>query len=178
MYGKCKGFGSCTPFIHSFIFAPQGSPGGVGSGTPDQQAGSGGGSTGSGRPYSNSRGPVGGGIGTVYSISGSDVTYAGGGGGGRDSAPDAAGGAGGGGAGGSAGSSSGPGAGTAATANTGGGGGGGGTQASPSGAPSAQVGAAGGSGVVIFSEPKGNWTTSGVYNLHDQFFHKINGDWG
>ena len=35
-----------------------------------------------------------------------------------------------------------------------------------------------GSGVVIFSEPKGTWTTSGIYNFQDQFYHKINGDWG
>lgn len=93
--------------------------------------GGGGGSSavGGNAPSNGTGGP--GGAGTANSITGSSVTYAGGGGGGGSSG-GSAGGAGGGGAGSSQG-------GTAGTANTGGGGGGGYNQA----------GGAGGSGIVV-----------------------------
>jgi hypothetical protein len=89
-----------------------------------------------------------GGAGTASSITGSPVTYAGGGGGGAGSGAAAgAGGAGGGGAGGA------DAVGTAGTANTGGGGGGGGGHTGVN-----QSGAAGGTGVVIVSVPTANYT--------------------
>ena len=97
-----------------------------------------------------------GGVGASSSITGSAVTYAGGGGAGAVGAggnnTGGAGGAGGGGAG----STSGNAAGTAGTANTGGGGGGG-------GGLSVFTGGAGGSGVVILSVPTANYsgTTTG-----------------
>jgi hypothetical protein len=96
-----------------------------------------------------------GGAGTASSITGSSVTYAGGGGGGGDASvptTPGSGGAGGGGAG--AGTTGGTG--TAGTANTGGGGGG-------SGNTNAGTGGAGGSGVVILSVPTANYsgTTTG-----------------
>jgi len=80
-----------------------------------------------------------GGDGVANSISGSSVTYAGGGGGGAYSGTGGAGGSGGGGAGGDPDED-----GVAGTANTGGGGGGAG-----GGANAARAGAAGGSGIVI-----------------------------
>lgn len=83
------------------------------------------------------------GNGTANSISGSSVTFAGGGGGGGGGTTGGAGGTGGGGTGGGNGTN-----GTAGTANTGGGGGGGGGAVG-----SAGTGAAGGSGIVIISYP-------------------------
>jgi hypothetical protein len=83
-----------------------------------------------------------GGAGATTSITGSPTAYAGGGGGGTTPSPSGAGGAGGTGGGGN-GASHPSGAAVAGTANTGGGGGG------SSGGPLCQVGAAGGSGVVI-----------------------------
>ena len=92
-----------------------------------------------------------GGAGTSSSITGSAITYAGGGGGCPTSGgayTGGAGGAGGGGAGGNAGT-----VGTAGTVNTGGGGGGG------SNASSAEAaGGAGGSGIVILSVPTANYS--------------------
>ena len=133
-----------------------------------------------------------GGAGTPNTISGSDVTYAGGGGGSSENqaAPHVAGagGAGGGGQGGVAsGYANGPplggdpspnpegapyGVGTAGTANTGGGGGG--TSVSFG---SAQPSGAGGSGIVIVSEPNGSWTASGVWTMYDQYTYKTDGLW-
>jgi hypothetical protein len=94
-----------------------------------------------------------GGAGVVFNITGSNVTYCGGGGGGGYIGSGGAGGAGGGGAGGTTSVS-----GTAGTANTGGGGGGGGDTASAS-----VTGGNGGSGVVILSVPTANYsgTTTG-----------------
>lgn len=111
-----------------------------GSGTGGGGAGKGGGGGGAGVVGSNAAGGAGaGGNGVATSISGSSVTYAGGGGGGAQSGYSA--GAGGTGGGGSGGSGN-PGNGTAGTANTGGGGGGGGQDGPASGG-------AGGSGIVI-----------------------------
>lgn len=99
--------------------------------------------TGGGGGASAAGGTPNGGAGTASSITGTSVTYAGGGGGGG-SGSFGTGGAGGGGNGGNNGN------GTAGTANTGGGGGGtGGTSGS---------GGNGGSGVVIFSVPTANYT--------------------
>lgn len=107
--------------------------------------------------------PGGGGNGTANSISGSSVTYAGGGGGGAHTGSGGAGGAGGGGAGGAP-----INAGTAGTANTGGGGGG--------GSEGNTNGGNGGTGVVIISYPTadfsatpctgGTITTSGSNTIH------------
>jgi hypothetical protein len=110
----------------------QGNNGGNGSPGGNRGGGGGGGATsvGSNAPNNGAAG----GNGTGISISGSSVTYAGGGGGGSDGT-GGAGGTGGGGAGGT-----GPSNGTSGTTNTGGAGGGGG----PGGA-----GGAGGSGIVI-----------------------------
>jgi len=99
----------------------------------------GGGATAAGSSTAGS--PGAGGAGTPLSISGSSVTYAGGGGGGGYNATGALGGSGGGGQGGSNGA-----AGVSGTANLGGGGGGGGGGSSP---PTAA--GAGGAGVVIIS---------------------------
>jgi len=107
--------------------------------------GGGGGASASGGNGTSSTTAVGGngGNGTASSISGSSITYAGGGGGGAfttgESFTRSSGGSGGGGAGGDGNNASGNAA-VAGTANTGGGGGGGGFD---------QVGAAGGSGIVI-----------------------------
>jgi hypothetical protein len=111
----------------------QGFAGGNGNTAPYYNAGGGGGSSAVGSNATTTFSGAGG-SGTSNSISGSSLSYAGGGGGGGVT-----------GAGGTATSGGGAGgaastAGTAATANTGGGGGGGG---------SGQVGAAGGSGIVI-----------------------------
>jgi len=133
------------------VSPPQGTAGGV---TPGTQHGSGGGGataagvSGDGPLYPGTAAAKGGAGATVH-ITGSPVTYAGGGGGGHSDGgagaspyPGGAGGAGGGGQGGQY-----PGGlGTAGTANTGGGGGGGsnGPNSSPAG-----NGAAGGKGIVI-----------------------------
>ena len=98
-----------------------------------------------------------GGAGLANSISGSSVTYAGGGGGGSGTGTGGAGGAGGGGAGGTSA------VGTAGSANTGGGGGGGAVSAN---------GGNGGSGIVIISYlgsqrgTGGTVTSSGGYTIH------------
>ena len=86
-----------------------------------------------------------GGNGTASSITGSSVTYAGGGGGYFPSGAGSSGGTGGGGAG-----ANDPNAGTAGTANLGGGGGGGGSN----------VGGTGGKGVVILSVPTANYSAT------------------
>jgi hypothetical protein len=109
--------------------------------------GGGGGSSAVGGNASSFTVPGNGGAGTSNSITGTPVTYAGGGGGGGGNAGGAGGtgGAGGGGAGGVNGSN-----GVAGTVNTGGGGGGGGY--------SGGTGGAGGSGVVILSIPTSNYS--------------------
>lgn len=105
---------------------------------------------------------VAGGAGTSNSLSGSAVTYGGGGGSGGAHSGNAvtatggSGGSGGGGAGGNSGTTSGSG-GTAGTANTGGGGGGGGGTAGGA----STTGGAGGSGIVIISVPTGYITATG-----------------
>jgi hypothetical protein len=131
----CGGAGNTPP-----VSPPQGQPGGL-TGTPGPIGGGGGGghaaSGGDVNPTPNTNGGDGG-AGSPLTISGSNISYAGGGGGGADSGGTGGdGGAGGGGDGGDNCSSSGM---TAGTANTGGGGGGNGQ---------ATTGAAGGSGIVI-----------------------------
>jgi hypothetical protein len=101
--------------------------------------------------------------GVSSSISGSAVTYAGGGGGGAFSGSAATGGTGGAGGGGNGSATT---TNTAGTANTGGGGGGGGAN------PTGQNGSAGGSGIVIISYlgaqrgTGGTVTSSGGYTIH------------
>jgi len=133
-----KGAGNTPP-----VSPPQGHPGGMGVDFPPSAGGGGGGFAASGSdapspgssPSPGQAGP--GGAGGTTHITGSPVTYAGGGGGGIQPGYTAGtGGTGGGGAG-----KAGSGVGTAGTANTGGGGGGGGT---PCG-----TGGNGGGGVVI-----------------------------
>jgi len=104
-------------------------------------AGGGGGATVAGSTNPGNTGGAGG-AGATTSITGSPTAYAGGGGGGTTPSPSGAGGAGGTGGGGN-GASHPSGAAVAGTTNTGGGGGG------SSGGPLCQVGANGGSGVVI-----------------------------
>ena len=123
--------------------ANQGYAGGSGAGRGGGGGGGGAGAVGGNGVY-YSPGPATGGVGgngVTTSISGSSVTYAGGGGGGAYDVAGASGGSGGGGTGGGNGV-----VGSAATANTGGGGGGGGTDnpANP-----ATAGGNGGSGIVI-----------------------------
>jgi fibronectin-binding autotransporter adhesin len=122
----------------------QGYAGGSGGGGSPYGAGGGGGASAVGGNGPASGGA--GGAGVASSITGSSVTYAGGGGGGG-SVQGAAGGAGGAGGGGAGGSN-----GTNGTANTGGGGGGGDNSSG------SQTGGAGGSGVVIISVPTANYT--------------------
>ena len=136
----CVGSGNTPPVSPS-----QGNNGGTSKGNPIFLSGGGGGHGAVGANAPCSSGPAGaGGAGTPLSITGSGVTYSGGGGGGASNSGSnavGAGGAGGGGAGGGGPSNL---ATTAGTANTGGGGGGGGC------APTANsTGASGGSGVVI-----------------------------
>ena len=131
----CGGAGNTPP-----VSPPQGQPGGL-TGTPGPIGGGGGGghsaSGGGVNPTPNTNGGNGG-AGSPLTISGSDISYAGGGGGGACSGGTGGdGGTGGGGDGGDNNTSSGM---TAGTANTGGGGGGNGQAA---------TGAAGGSGIVI-----------------------------
>jgi hypothetical protein len=129
----------------------QGNNGGSGANfTVGSGAGGGGGASAvGGNSGSNDPGPSGsGGAGTASSITGSSVTYAGGGGGGAGGTGDTAGsgGAGGGGNGNNNGN------GTAGTTNTGGGGGGAGANSVT------YTGGAGGSGVVILSIPNFNYS--------------------
>jgi hypothetical protein len=120
----------------------QGNNGGWGGGTYSSGGGGGAGAVGSNFPSNNVGGN--GGAGVASSITGSSVTYAGGGGGGTwVSGTAGSGGAGGGGAGSSTGNK-----GTAGTANTGGGGGGGGTDSAPNAG-----GGNGGSGIVVIRYP-------------------------
>ena len=105
-----------------------------------------------------------GGNGLPSTISGSDITYAGGGGG--ASFPGSGRGTGGtGGGGDGAGASL---AGSAGTTNTGGGGGGG------SGTDGAYNG---GSGIVIIKDPKGTFTASSVWDLRSVFRNVKAGTW-
>jgi hypothetical protein len=138
--GPSSGSSGNTPPVSP----PQGNPGGGGG--PSYNGGGGGGATGSGSNAIPGGGP--GGNGTATSISGSSVTYAGGGGGGSfggsgSPGPGGTGGSGGGGNGGYNGT-----AGAIAqngTANRGGGGGGGGSNFSSPYEP----GGSGGSGIVL-----------------------------
>jgi hypothetical protein len=138
----------------------QGNNGGSGAGGSNFGAGGGGGASAVGASRVTTTGGNGG-AGTASSISGSSVTYAGGGGGGAVGAVGATPGTGGAGGGGNG---SAGGAGSAGTANLGGGAGGGGN---------GKDGAAGGSGIVIISytsaTPKfvgGTLTTSGGNQIH------------
>ena len=134
------GGGSTDGVVAGYGFAGQGFDGGVGTTDANYGGGGGGGASEIGGNGSGANGGDGG-DGLNYSISGSNLYYAGGGGGGGyASCIVGNGGLGGGGAGGAAGGNN---AGIAGTANTGGGGGGGHYQ---TGAP---AGGAGGSGVVI-----------------------------
>ena len=139
------------------VSPPQGNPGGasVPSGSPDDAAGGGGGSGGAGSPGAPS-GPDGdGGAGTNNAISGSTVSYAGGGGGSMRDIPNALGGsrplghrcAGGGGVGG--GNPNSKATGVAGLANAGSGGGGGARVGPFPGPPGSMPGGNGGSGVVV-----------------------------
>lgn len=138
-----NGGGSGTP--------GQGNSGGTGTFSPNENTGGGGGAGASGG--NGVTGPVrstgAGGTGLATSISGSPVTYAGGGGGGGYAPQGSSAGAGGAGGGG-AGSNSVGGKGTNGTANTGGGAGGAG------GASGA--GSTGGSGIIILSVPTANYS--------------------
>ena len=144
---------------------PQGNPGGEGIDTSPniKGSGSGGGATAAGGSSAYPGGSFNpaparaGGAGAPNTISGSDVTYAGGGGGGNEAQPITPGGAGGGGNGGTGGPSDT--CTTAGSANTGGGGGGGGCG---SAGPGVYNGAAGGSGIVVIRETD---KASGVWNL-------------
>ena len=136
----------------------QGNNGGIGSYTgPNYPSGGGGGASAVGgtAPNGSSIGGAGG-NGSASSITGSSVTYAGGGGGNthNTASPGGAGGTGGGGAGGYGIGGGTLANGTAGTANTGGGGGGGGK--SGGGA----LGGAGGKGVVILSVPTAKYSST------------------
>jgi hypothetical protein len=120
----------------------QGNNGGNSTGNPVFLGGGGGGHNAVGANAPPSAGTAGaGGAGTPLSITGSPVTYAGGGGGGANAGTVGSGGAGGGGAGGGTASNI---QATAGTANTGGAGGGGGNNPTPT-----SLGGAGGSGIVV-----------------------------
>ncbi len=127
----------------------QGNNGGNGNATGNGGAGGGGASAGGGNANTNNTGGAGG-AGTSNNITGTAVTYAGGGGGGGYGAAGGAGGAGGGGS-----APASRGAGGNATANTGGGGGG----ATGSTATTAHNGGNGGSGVVVirYTTPPANY---------------------
>ena len=134
--------------------------GGIVGGTGGNRGGCGGGGASAagsnlaGNSYAQPSSGSAGGSGITSSITGSSVTYAGGGGGGSvDSGSGGSGGSGGGGAGGDGT----PTAGTGGTTNLGGGGGGGGTQASQN---NPRSGASGGSGVVILSVPTANYSNN------------------
>ena len=150
---------------------PQGNNGGTGIDTSPniKGSGSGGGATavgGSSLYPSSSFNPAparAGGAGAPNTISGSDVTYAGGGGGGNEAQPVTPGGAGGGGNGGTGGPSDTDT--TSGSTNAGGGGGGGGCGSAPSGV---YQGGSGGSGIVIVKEPAVTTTTApGVWSIND-----------
>jgi hypothetical protein len=140
----------------------QGNTGGNNATASPYPAGGGGGSSAVGANGASSQSGVGG-AGTSSSISGSAVTYAGGGGGGARSDLSGLAGAGGAGGGGAGGSGA---VGTAGTANTGGGGGGGGYNIA------SFAGAAGGSGLVVISYAGsqrgtgGTVTSSGGNTIH------------
>ena len=139
--------------------AGQGHAGGDGtstSGNYDRSGGGGGGASAVGGDASGST-PGAGGAGRATSITGSSVTYAGGGGGGSGGAAGAAGGAGGGGAGAPNGDTSA----TSGTANTGGGGGGSSQNHYPPTYASGPAGS-GGSGVVILRYPNTRTITLGA----------------
>jgi hypothetical protein len=146
--GGGAGRSSSTVFSGGSGTGGQGFAGGINSTVPNYGGGGGGGAGAVGGNGVGSTGGVGG-IGVSSPITGSAVTYAGGGG-----SYGSAGGAGGGGAG------STTGAGTAGTANTGGGGGAGGFSGV---APNYEPGGNGGSGVVILSVPTASYsgTTTG-----------------
>ena len=124
-----------------------------------------------------------GGAGTPNTISGSDVTYAGGGGcGGMAvwSLGAGVGGTGGGGAGGNMTSTYATPSwttttATSGTANTGGGGGG--ASYDPGGSPSGPFSGAGGSGIVIIKEPDGTWVAGGVWGYKQIFKQTVEGNW-
>jgi hypothetical protein len=149
----------------------QGNSGGAGRNSPSQPygGGGGGGASQAGQP-GNAPSPHDageGGTGTANSITGSSVTYAGGGGGGCHDGTGAEGGSGGGGRGGQ---HNGPQNGQAGTANLGGGGGGCGPNS-----PNAGDGGAGGSGVVILKVPSVNYsgTTSGSPTVNTSGDYKV-----
>ena len=121
----------------------QGNNGGVGSGTASAYGGGGGGGASAVGGNGSSTVAGSGGAGTASSISGSSVTYAGGGGGGSNGGTAGTGGSGGGGAGTTSDSTA-----TAGTANLGGGGGGCGGLSTATGTT---FGGQGGSGIVIIS---------------------------
>ena len=159
---------------------PQGNDGGTGIDTSPniKGSGSGGGATAAGGSSAYPGGSFNpaparaGGAGAPNTISGSDVTYAGGGGGGNEAQPITPGGAGGGGNGGTGGPSDT--CTTAGSANTGGGGGGGGCG---SAGPGVYNGAAGGSGIVIIKEnavPKG---APGIWSLNEVYDYAKQGEW-
>jgi len=135
----------------------EGNDGGAGSDAANSAGGGGGGHTAVGDDYVSTGVGGDGGAGTANTITGSSVTYAGGGGGGagteNNQGTGGAGGAGGGGAG------SGTATGTVGTVNTGGGGGG--------GRGSSGAGGAGGSGVIILKIADANYsgTTSGTVSI-------------
>lgn len=151
-----------APVVNYPAGAATGGQGNI-SGTSPNYSGStrgsagGGGAGAVGGSVSSGNGGAAGGAGISSSITGSAVTYAGGGGGGGDSG--SSGGSGGAGGGGTGGGGS-PTAGTSGTANTGGGGGGGGDNSNTN---SGAAGGAGGSGIVIISVPTANYsgTTTG-----------------
>ena len=153
----------------------QGNNGGGSTSQANTAGGGGGGASAVGTAGGSSSNGGAGGAGTSNSITGSSVTYAGGGGGGSGYSGNPGSSAGSGGAGGGGNGSTG-GSGTNGQANTGGGGGGGrGAQGS---SPS---GSSGGSGVVIFSLPATNYsgTTTGSPTVSDSGSNKIiqfNGD--
>ena len=152
--GQCKGEG----------IVGQGNDGGSGC------RGGGGGAGGAGGTSPNNISGGAGGNGLANNITGSCVTYAGGGGAGSE--PPGTGGAGGPGGGGKGGDRPGPGAtgqaGTPGTANTGGGGGGSG------GGPTNTAAGTGGSGVVITKELN---KASGVWSMQSQFQAKKDDTW-
>ena len=118
------------------VSPPQGNSGGTGAAAPKYSGGGGGGAGAAGSAAGPGAGGNGG-AGVTTNITGSPVTYAGGGGGASTNSTDGSGGSGGGGSGTSPG-----GTGGAGSANTGGGGGAGGS-------PGNATGGAGGSGVVV-----------------------------
>jgi len=176
-------------------YSVQGHSGGGGKGSTYGRAGGGGGAgqggfTGEG-PYTANTANGKGGDGIATSISGSSVTYAGGGGGGTwQPSGNIGGGKGGAGGGGRGFGNDQPGYSTnqespssgwpgpapgglsgLGVVNTGSGGGGGSNG-------SGSDGAGGGSGIVIVSEPAGNFkVASGVYNMHDVFHYRTQGQW-